>query len=100
MSLSKLKVSDDLKPLLVVSFDIESNGACPGLYSMLGFGVCGLDMNGKVIFKMERNLKKLPEAGESKNTMEFWAKNPDAYLYVTTDPEEPTQPMIDLYNAS
>lgn len=85
--------------LLFVMFDIESNGPCPGLYSMLGFGICGVDINEKIVFKMERNLKTLPEAGECKDTMEFWAKNPESYKYVTTNPEEPTQPMIDFYNA-
>src|ERR1700678_3977676 len=62
-----------------ISIDIEANGKIPGDSSMLSIGAAAFNSDGKLINTFSANLKVLPGASEDKDTMEWWAKNQDAY---------------------
>lgn len=62
-----------------VSVDIEADGRVPGLSSMLSFGAAAFTERSQFFAGFTRNLETLPEAKPENDTMEFWAKNPDAW---------------------
>ena len=77
------------KPEIYVSVDIEADGPIPGINSMLNVGMAAfrLDQGDPLvpIDTFEVNLKPLPEAEQDPDTMDFWAKNPEAWNYVTSN---------------
>lgn len=79
---------------LYVSLDIEADGPYPIEYSMRNFGMEVFDEEGLTYGTFERNLKPLPEAKEDPDTMKnFWDKNPEAWAYVNTKPQDAQQAM-------
>jgi hypothetical protein len=90
-------VSEPEKPEVYLSYDIESNGPVPGLYSMLSFGVAAFTLNDGLIATFERNLKLLPGATEDPRTMEeFWVKFPEVYMKTRVNTVDPKQAMLEL----
>jgi hypothetical protein len=63
-----------------ISIDVEADGPCPGVNSMLQFGAVFYDFNGKVVREFTANLLELEGAVSDPNTMKWWAeqevKNP------------------------
>lgn len=86
------------KPWLILSFDIEADGPAPGLHSMISLGVAGITLEGKIVFKWEKNLKPLEGATQDENTMKWWAKeeNREAWEYCNKNQEDPATAMKDL----
>lgn len=62
-----------------VSTDIESDGHLPGKHSMLSFAAAALDIDRNILGTFSRNLNTLPYAQQDPETMQFWAKFPEAY---------------------
>jgi hypothetical protein len=58
---------------LYVSTDIEANGPCPGLFSMLSFGLAAFTVEKELVGTFTRNLELLEGAGLDERTMTWWA---------------------------
>jgi hypothetical protein len=63
-----------------ISIDIEANGPCPGVHSMLQFGAVFYDPNGVVLEEYCANIHEIEGGIEDPDTMKWWAeqevKNP------------------------
>jgi hypothetical protein len=66
---------------LYVSADIEANGPCPGLFSMLSFGLAAFTLEKQLVGTFTRNLEVLPEADVDERTTLWWARNENAAAY-------------------
>jgi DNA polymerase III alpha subunit (gram-positive type) len=62
-----------------ISVDIETDGPIPSDNSMLSFGAALFDGGGNLQSTFSANLETLPGAIPNKDTMDWWAKNPEAY---------------------
>ena len=78
---------------IYISTDVESDGPIPGIYSMLNFGSVALLADKTVLGTFERNLKPLENARQDPDTMRFWARNPKAWAYVTSNTVDATLAM-------
>jgi hypothetical protein len=67
-----------MKEIYVIT-DIEADGPCPGINSMLSFGSIAVDETGKELGIFSANLNLLEGAVPDPDTMDFWAKNPEAW---------------------
>lgn len=68
------------------SLDIEADGPIPVRNSMLSMACAAFKANGSVLGTFERNIEPLPEAVQDQKTMtEFWAKEPVAWAYCTSN---------------
>ena len=74
---------------IYVSIDIEADGPIPGEYSMLSLGAAAFDVTSKnprkPISTFEVNILPLPDAKQDPDTMQFWARNKEAWNYVTSN---------------
>jgi len=61
------------------SVDIEANGPCPPMNSMLSLGAVAYTLTDGFIGEFEVNLDLLPESEPNPETMLFWEKHPEAY---------------------
>lgn len=74
------------KPELYASIDIETNGPVPGLNSMLSLGVVLFGQSDEEVSDYYMKFDYLPEASANPDTMEWWAKNVEAYHEATINP--------------
>lgn len=81
---------------IYISFDVETNGPIPGLYSMLSIGCAAYEYPKKQVGLFERNLIELPDAKEHPDTMEWWKGFPEAYALTREDQVDPAVAMKDL----
>lgn len=81
---------------LYLSIDIEANGECPGLHSMLSIGMAGYLRDKTLMFQYEANLFPLQDAGTTPSTMKFWEENKEAYNYVSTNQRDAQEVMMEL----
>jgi len=89
------------KPDVYVSIDIEADGPIPGDNSMLNLGAAAfIPGDYTPIATFETNLKPLEGATQDPDTMKFWAREPEAWKYVTTDPVDPAEAMESFYTWS
>lgn len=65
------------------SIDIETDGLCPGLNSMISLGAVAFDPDKETIADFSINLKPLPDATPDPDTMKWWDSFPDAYKAAT-----------------
>ena len=81
-------------PEIYVSTDIEADGPIPGPHSMLSFGSGAFTADSTLIATFTANLDTLPGAEGHPATMEWWAKNPEAWqaCRVNTRPAEIVMP--------
>lgn len=82
------------KPEIYVSIDIEADGPCPGVNSMLSLGAAAFTLiDGPTpVATYEVNLETLPGAVGDPATMKWWLeKNKAAWDYVTANPVDPEQ---------
>lgn len=69
---------------IFISIDIECDGPCPGLHSMLSLGAAAFDNDGRLVSTFEANLKPIEGATQDPTTMkDFWEKNKTAWKYST-----------------
>lgn len=78
---------------LFISVDIEADGPIPGEYSMLSFGAVAFDKE-SIKDTFYGKLRPLPGAKQHSDTMEWWAKHPEAWKETTEDAEDPCQVMV------
>lgn len=86
------------KDILFLCFDVEADGPCPGLNSMLSLGMAGFTTDATIVFEFESNLLPLPDAKSDPATMKWW-HNParaDAWKYVNQNQKEPLVVFRDL----
>lgn len=74
---------------LYVSTDVESNGPCPGLNSMLSFGSAAFTKDKKLVSTFTANLIELPEAKQDTDTMNWWKTQPEAWENCRKDIQDP-----------
>lgn len=72
-----------VKPEIYVSTDIETDGPCPGLNSMLSFASVAFARDGKFLGSFTANLFPLQDARADVKTTEWWMKQPEAWKAVT-----------------
>jgi hypothetical protein len=79
------------------SIDIETDGPIPVRNSMLSLACVAFAPNGSVLGTFERNIAPLPGAVQDDKTMsEFWAKQPEAWAYCTSNVVSPESAMQDF----
>lgn len=79
-------MSKNEKDEIFFSLDVEADGPIPLHNSMLSFACVALRATGEVVGTFERNLKPVPGAVQDPKTMtEFWAKEPEAWAYCTSN---------------
>jgi hypothetical protein len=59
-------------PELYISTDIEADGPCPGLFSMLSFGMAAFTIEKRLVGTFTRNLLPLDGARQDERTMIWW----------------------------
>lgn len=72
-----------------VSIDIESDGPCPGLNSMLSLGAAAFRPDGTLVSTFSANLTSLPGAERNRDTTIFWIRHAAAWLQATENAREP-----------
>ena len=79
------------------STDVETNGPIPGPFSMLSLGSAAYRLRPDNTFVLlstfSINFETLPYATEDTDTMNFWAKHPDAYAATRQQTETPVAAM-------
>jgi len=78
---------------IYVSTDIEADGPIPGQNSMLSLGSAAFKPDKTMVGTFSANLKELPAAVQDKDTMSFWAKNPQAWEACHKDQADPARAM-------
>lgn len=72
-----------------VSIDMEADGPCPGVNSMLQFGAVFYDPKGNVLEEYEANIKEIEGGVKDPDTMKWWAeqeiKNPGLWASMKND---------------
>jgi hypothetical protein len=81
------------QPELYVSTDIETDGPIPGPNSMLSFASAAFLGDKTLVNTFTANLETLPDAIGDPDTMEWWAKNPDAWSAHRQNLEAPQDAM-------
>lgn len=70
---------------IFVSVDVETDGPCPGLNSMLSIGAYAFDANGEEYGAFSANLIALSGAFPDADTMEWWDTQPGAWTACRAD---------------
>lgn len=84
---------------LYVSVDVETNGPCPGVHSMLSLGSAVFEPdNEKPIAMYSVNLECLSDAHTHPETDAFWKNNPIAYANTRIDVKSPRVAMLEYAN--
>lgn len=79
-----------------VSVDIEADGPCPGLNSMLSIGCVAFDARGDELGSFSANLERMEEATPDKETMDWWATQGDAWEASRKHIRPPEEVMLRL----
>jgi len=92
-----------MKAETYISIDIETDGPCPGINSMLSLGACVFRLDeqeldtGLIVGRhWAANLSALPEAEQSPATMEWWATQPQAWEALQVDARSPATALVDF----
>lgn len=78
---------------IYISTDVETDGPIPGVNSMLSLGSAWFDDDGVIRESFSANLQTLPGAVADATTMDWWAKQPEAYAACRRDLETPEAAM-------
>jgi hypothetical protein len=81
---------------IFISVDIEADGPIPGPYSMLSFGAAAFSTSGLLLSTFSANLKTLDGAVQDPNTMEWWAKNQEAWEACRKNIQDPKIAMTNF----
>ena len=85
-----------------LSVDIEADGPIPGVYSMLSIGAAAFRPNANTakgyveLGTFKRNLKPLPDAKQSPDTMQWWSTQPEAWKAATEGAVDAVDAMKDF----
>lgn len=79
-----------------LSLDIESDGPCPGLNSMLSLGAAAF-VDGKCSSTFSVNLDQLAEGTSDPATMAWWATKPEAWRECRAKTVHPHEAMRRFY---
>lgn len=77
-----------MNPEIYVSTDIETDGPCPGINSMLSFGSAAFTHDGTLVDTFAANLDELPGAIRDQKTMKWWAIQPEAWAAVISNTQQ------------
>ena len=82
---------------LYVSLDVEADGPCPGLFSMLSFGMAAFTLEKHLVATFSRNLRRLEGAQTDGRTMAWWAtpENASAFQATRENQVDPRGAMVD-----
>jgi DNA polymerase III alpha subunit (gram-positive type) len=79
---------------IYISIDIETDGPCPGLNSMLSLGAVAFREGEGELGEFYANLELLPEAQPHPRTQtEFWSKFPEMYEATRQNTQDPAMVM-------
>jgi len=81
-----------------ISIDVETDGPCPGVNSMLSLGAVAMDSTGFIKGRFEVNLEPLIGSTPDPKTMDWWATQLDAWHYATSNRSIVTPAMNDFVN--
>lgn len=70
------------KPEIFVSIDIETDGPCPGLNSMIALGAVAYDGQENQLGTWYSTLAALPGCFQDQDTMDWWGTQPEAWAEV------------------
>jgi hypothetical protein len=84
-------------PELYISLDVEADGPCPGLFSMLSFGMAAFTLDKQLVGTFSRNLQRLEDAQLDDRTMTWWQtpENEAAYAATREDAIAPRAAMLE-----
>jgi hypothetical protein len=68
-------------PELYISCDVEADGPCPGLFSMLSFGLAAFTLDKRLVATFSRNLELLDGADVDERTTKWWAQESQVEAY-------------------
>ena len=74
---------------IYVSVDVESDGPCPGIHSLLSIGAAAFSIDRKLLDTFSRNLDTIPDGKQNPGTMKFWDRFPEAYAATRIDTVHP-----------
>jgi len=57
-----------------ISIDVEADGPCPGINSMLQFGAVFYDIEGNILEEYSVNIEQIEGGIEDSDTMKWWAE--------------------------
>jgi hypothetical protein len=63
---------------LYISLDVEADGPCPGIFSMLSFGMAAFTLDKQLVGTFSRNLKTLEGARTDDRTTAWWSQPENA----------------------
>lgn len=76
------------------SIDIETDGPCPGINSMLSLGAVAMSEASGVMSEFTVNLETLPEASPNeRTTRDFWSRFPAEYELTRQNTKPPLEAM-------
>jgi DNA polymerase III alpha subunit (gram-positive type) len=78
---------------IYVSIDIEADGFCAFEYSMLSLGAVAYSSELVEIGEFIANFELLPDAGQCKETMDWWLTQPEAWKICRQNQERPIDAM-------
>lgn len=78
---------------IYVSTDVEADGPIPGPHSMLSFGSAAFLADQTLVSTFSANLELLPGATGDRQTMEWWATQPEAWAATRQDCRPPDEVM-------
>jgi Zn-dependent M32 family carboxypeptidase len=88
------------KPILYLSFDVETDGPSPLINNLLSIGIVGLEEDSMdIVFEFESNIKPLPTHIPDSQCMEtFWLKpeQKTSYEYLQINPQDYIKVFEDL----
>lgn len=83
-----MKTSD-----VYVSIDVETDGPCPLLNSLLSLGAAAFTVDGRALGTFAVNLDLWPTATPDPDTMTWWATKPEAWAACRTETVPPLTAM-------
>jgi DNA polymerase III alpha subunit (gram-positive type) len=72
------------RPEIFISIDVETDGAAPGVNSMLALGAAAFSAEGEELSTWYATLQPLPDAQQNADTMAWWQTQPEAWAEVTS----------------
>lgn len=95
--MSTKKPQQQPKPKFYLSVDVETDGLCPGVNSMLSLGAVMLNEAGEEVGEFYKNLQPLQwPAHPNHDTMKWWETQPEAWARATENQEMPGLVMHDF----
>jgi DNA polymerase III alpha subunit (gram-positive type) len=86
------------KKEIYISIDIETDGPCPGVNSMISLGAAAYDWDGTLVDTWTMNFERIPDGVQNPSTMDFWSENPEAWEASTKDPVSPDVAIKSFYD--